>query len=94
MSELKEKAQQLLAGRLDALDGIETAASRLARARADLKAAESAVSDAWAAATDAGWTPVELRRLGIAQPATRRGGRPKGRRAGAAQGNSGSGGGE
>lgn len=80
MSELKEKAQQLLAGRLDALDGIENAASRLANARAELKAAESAVNDAWATATDAGWTPVELRRLGIAQPATRRGGRPKGRR--------------
>lgn len=81
MSELKEKAQQLLAGRLDALDGIENATARLNTARAELKAAESAVSDSWTVATDAGWTPVELRRLGIAQPASRRGGRPKARKA-------------
>lgn len=84
MSELKEKAQQLLAGRLDALDGIENAAARVNAARAELKAAESAVSDAWTVATDAGWTPAELRRLGIVQPATRRGGRPKARRVAAA----------
>lgn len=81
MSELKDKAQQMLAGRLGALDAIESANGRLAEAREELRAAESAVTGAWATATDAGWTPGELRKLGLSQPPTRRGGRPKSRRA-------------
>lgn len=80
MSELKDKAQQMLAGRLGALDEIEAANGRLASARDELRAAESAVVGAWSTATDAGWTPGELRKLGLTQPPSRRGGRPKSRR--------------
>ena len=47
------------------------------------KAAEEATreaSAAWSEATQAGWTSTELRKLGLAQPTNRRGGRPKGSR--------------
>lgn len=84
MSELKTKAQEMLAGRMDALDAIESATSQLSHAQSELKVAEGAVSAAWTAATSAGWTPEELRKLGIVQPTTRRGGRPKSRTAPAA----------
>lgn len=80
MSELKDKAQEMLAGRLSALDAIESANGRLSAARDELRAAEGAIAGAWSTATDAGWTPGELRKLGLTQPPSRRGGRPKSRR--------------
>lgn len=79
---LKERAQELLATRLAALDDIEEASARVERAREELRTAEAAFTAAWSAANSAGWTAAELRRLGLSQPATRRGGRPRaGRRA-------------
>jgi len=77
MGDLKERAQELLAGRMRALDALEESAHRLDRARREVRDAEAAQSTAWSAATGAGWTAAELRKLGLSQPPSRRGGRPK-----------------
>lgn len=77
MTTLKERAQELLDARMAALDILETAYTHAETLRRDLKAADAAVATAWTGATEAGWLPAELRKLGISQPATRRGGRPK-----------------
>ncbi len=60
-------------GLLDRLGEAQTRTTDLAK---QLKDAEAALASAWGKATSAGWTPAELRELGMAQPASRRGGRP------------------
>ncbi len=77
MSGARERAERLLAARLDVVGALEHANEALAEVRQGTRDAESAVAAAWNAATDAGWTPTELRKLGFTAPATRRGGRPK-----------------
>ncbi len=75
MDTLRERAQELLTGRLNALDALEEAQGSAARAQQELREAEAKIASAWTSATDAGWSPTELRKLGIAQPAGRRRGR-------------------
>ena len=77
MSEVTDKAQELLNGRLDSVRSLEQHAAQVRAARDQLATAERAEADAWSAATSAGWTSAELKRLGFSQPATRRGGRPR-----------------
>lgn len=82
MNSLKERAQALLEGRLTALEGLENARQRAEQARHELRDAEAAITSAWNHATDAGWTPAELKKLGVNQPTTaRRGGGGRTRRA-------------
>jgi len=76
MSGVKERAQDLLAARLEVVTGLDTARSRLAEAQEGVRSAEGAVAVAWKSAVDAGWTATELRKLGFVAPPTRRGGRP------------------
>lgn len=77
MSEIRAKAEQLLANRLDVIAMLEEANADVARSKQQLKDAESQLSAAWVTATETGWTRSELKRLGFEQPAARRGGRPK-----------------
>jgi hypothetical protein len=72
MSEIKDRARQLLEARLEALAPLEEAANRAERAREELRAAESSIGTAWSRATDAGWTPAELKRLGLRPPTVQR----------------------
>lgn len=77
MSGARKKAERLLAARLDVVGTLEQANAALAEAQQRTREAESAVATAVHAATDAGWTPTELRKLGFAASPSRRGGRPK-----------------
>lgn len=76
MSEITDKAQELLAGRIDSVRILEDRAAQVRDARIALTTAERAEAEAWSSATSAGWTPAELKRLGFSQPRSRRGGRP------------------
>jgi len=78
MSGVKERAQELLAARLEVVTDLESAHSKLTQAQQDVRSAEGAVSVTWKAAVDAGWTAAELRRLGFVAPPARRGGRSAG----------------
>ncbi|WP_147301457.1 hypothetical protein [Calidifontibacter indicus] len=75
MSEITDKAQQLLNGRLESIRVLEEQSARVREVRDLLAAAERAEGEAWSAAAGAGWTPAELKRLGFSQPPSRRGGR-------------------
>ncbi|MBO1768245.1 hypothetical protein [Allobranchiibius sp. GilTou38] len=77
MTEITDKAQELLAGRIDAVGKLSERQHAATRARETADAAERDAAAAWSDATQAGWTSTELRKLGLAQPTTRRGGRPK-----------------
>ncbi len=91
MSALKEKGQELLRARLDALDGLSEAMGQVERARTDLRAAESALTAAMTVAVGAGWTAKELRQLGLPeQMPLKRGVRSRGARPRTGQGARGS----
>ena len=78
MSEITDRAQELLAGRIDS---IRVLSERQAAAKDAREAADRAERDAaavWSDATHAGWSAGELRKLGLSQPASRKGGRPRG----------------
>ncbi|RYG75835.1 hypothetical protein EU513_15180 [Yimella sp. RIT 621] len=76
MSEITTKAQELLAGRVASVEELERRRNEVGRLREALQAAERGEAEAWSAATSAGWSAAELKRLGFSQPPTRRGGRP------------------
>lgn len=80
MTEITDRAQELLAGRIDAIRKLNERQHAAAVAREAADAADREAAGAWSEATHAGWTAVELRKLGLSQPANRRGGRPKGSR--------------
>lgn len=80
MTEITDRAQKLLAGRVDAIRKLSERQHAATRAREAADGANRDVASAWSDATQAGWTPTELRKLGLNQPASRRGGRPKGGR--------------
>lgn len=80
MTEITDKAQELLAGRIDAVRKLSERQHAATQARESADAAERDAASAWSDATQAGWTSAELRKLGLAQPNSRRGGRPKGNR--------------
>lgn len=77
MDTITDRAQALLQERLGSIRDLEKYAQEASSARDALRAAESKLADAWTAATKAGWTVDELRKLGIEQPGSRRGGRPR-----------------
>lgn len=81
MSEITNKAQELLADRIASVEQLERRRDEVTRLRDALHAAERGEAEAWSAATTAGWSVGELKRLGFTQPATRRGGRPRAQRA-------------
>lgn len=84
MKTLSEKAQELLDGRRRAVEQLGSAHEELEAVEAkyaeDLASARRRVSEAYSAATSAGWTERELRVLGIQRPTAKRSGRPKGSR--------------
>ena len=77
MTEITDRAQELLAGRIDAVRKLSERQRAATQARESADTAERDAAAAWSDATQAGWTSTELRKLGLAQPSTRRGGRPK-----------------
>jgi len=85
MTTLSEKAQELLNGRRHAVEELGAAHEELEAVEAkyaeELAAARRKLSDAYNAATSAGWTDRELRVLGVQRPTARRGGRSAGPRA-------------
>lgn len=78
MSELTDKAQTLLAGRITSIERLEQTTARVATAKEQLRDAERGAQEAWSAAITAGWTDAELRQLGLSKVAKR--GRPAGSR--------------
>ncbi len=80
MTDITDRAQELLTGRIDAIRTLSEQQTMAEEARQTADAADRAAASAWTAATAAGWTTTELRKLGLNQPATRSGGRPKGSR--------------
>ncbi len=80
MSDITDRAHQLLSGRVDAIRKLSERQAVAVTAREDADAADRDAASAWTEATQAGWTSTELRKLGLSQPMNRRGGRPKGKR--------------
>lgn len=78
MNTLKDRAHQLLVARLASLEGVEEAQERVDAARRELTEAESSLAQAWEGAVSGGWTPRELRSLGLTEPTKKRPGRPRG----------------
>ena len=77
MSEITNKAQELLAGRITSVEELERRRNEVIRLRKALQEAERSEAESWSAATAAGWSAGELKRLGFKQPLSRRGGRPR-----------------
>lgn len=69
---LLSRAEQLLQGRRHAITALETASTGLDVARTKFADAEREMSEAVKVAIDAGWTPGELRQLGITTEPARR----------------------
>ena len=82
MTEITDRAQELLAGRIDAIRKLSERQRAVTEARKVTDSAERDAATAWTDATQAGWTSTELRKLGLTQPASRRGGRTTGPRTG------------
>lgn len=80
MSDIASRAQELLTGRLDAVQKLNERQEHAVHAREAADTAEREAASAWTQATQAGWSSMELKRLGLTQPTNRRGGRPKGSR--------------
>ncbi len=80
MSDIADRAQQLLAGRVDAVRKLNERQQAATAAREAAEATEREAAGAWTEATQAGWSAGELKKLGLVQPGVRRGGRPKGSR--------------
>lgn len=80
MSDITDRAHQLLNGRVDAIQKLSERQAAAVAARESADATERDAASAWTEATQAGWTASELRKLGLTQPGARRGGRPKGSR--------------
>lgn len=78
MSEITDRAHQLLNGRVDAIEKLSDCQMAAIAARESADVADRAVASAWTEATQAGWMASELRKLGLVQPAAQKGGRPKG----------------
>ena len=74
---LHERAREMLDARLAVIDRLAGAAVAVRDARTALDVAEREEAAAYAAASKAGWTDDELRRLGLARPARRTPGRPR-----------------
>lgn len=75
--EIRFAAQQLMEGRLAAIDDVAAKAREVERARTTLEDAERTYAAAHKAAQDAGWSDRELRQLGLPVPSRRAPGRPR-----------------
>ena len=73
-------AQKLLSDRVKAVRVLAETRQNRTIARAQLDEAERADAAAYAAAQRAGWTPEELRKLGLEESNRRVPGRPRGQR--------------
>ena len=62
------KARELLDARISSVRGLVHAAQAEAEVRAQMQAAEREHARAYAAAVGDGWTPDELRKLGLQDP--------------------------
>ena len=80
MTDITDRAQELLAGRINAIRKLSECQRSASHVREAADTADRETAAAWSAAIQAGWTSTELRKLGLAQPTNRRGGRPKGSR--------------
>ena len=78
--DVRTKAREMLAHRLEVIDNLTGATQRENQLRQQLSEAQAATAGAWTKAAESGWSARELRQLGFTQPPTRRGGRPKGAR--------------
>ena len=72
MSELTDKAQTMLANRIEVIGQLEESAAELDRSKQLVRDAEASMSTAWENAISAGWTKAELRQLQLTPPAARR----------------------
>lgn len=78
MSEdIRLAAQQLMEGRLAAIDDVAAKARDVEQARTALENAERSYASSHKAALDAGWSDRELRQLNLPTPARRTPGRPR-----------------
>ncbi|WP_191563306.1 hypothetical protein [Janibacter melonis] len=78
MSEdIRFAAQQLMEGRLTAIDDVAAKAREVGEARTALETAERSYAAAYKAAQDAGWSDRELRQLSLPAPGRRAPGRPR-----------------
>lgn len=77
MTEITDRAQGLLAERIDAVRKLSERQHAASQAREAADVAERDAAAAWSDATQAGWTSTELRKLGLSQLTSRRGGRPR-----------------
>ena len=77
MTEITDRAQELLAERIDAVRKLSESQRSASQVREAAETADREAAAAWSDAIQAGWTSTELRKLGLSQPATRRDGRPK-----------------
>ncbi|MFF4709581.1 hypothetical protein [Streptomyces sp. NPDC001297] len=73
-------AENMLASRLEVIKPLAEAIAERKRLQALLDGADKAYGSAYAAASAAGWSPDELRRMGAEEPTRRPQGRPKGSR--------------
>lgn len=62
------KARELLDARISSVRGLVLAAQAEAEVRAQMQSAEREHAKAYAAAISDGWTPDELRKLGLQDP--------------------------
>lgn len=82
MSEdIRLAAQQLMEGRLAAIDDVASKSRDVEHARTTLESAERSYAAAHKAAQDAGWSDRELRQLNLPSPSKRAPGRPRKRSA-------------
>lgn len=74
---IRAAAQEMMQGRLAAVERAADAARSLDSAREALAAAETSYASEHRAALDAGWSERELRQLGLSVPTKRGPGRPR-----------------
>ncbi|MDX2845747.1 hypothetical protein PV377_43720 [Streptomyces ipomoeae] len=73
-------AETMLASRLEVIKPLASAIAERKRLQGLIDDADKAYGAAYAAASAAGWSPDELRRMGAEEPTRRPQGRPKGSR--------------
>lgn len=75
--DVREKAQALLAARLNVVDALKSADDEEETAREALRAAERTKARAWQEAIGTGWTARELKSMGFKEPGIKAPGRPR-----------------
>jgi hypothetical protein len=78
LQQVELEARSLLNARIEVVRALARTRQAVTDAKTHLALAERADAQAYAEAERAGWTPDELRRIGLPPPARRRPGRPRG----------------